>query len=406
LQYIPTLLIISVFALSLVRNIGKFKIRIWQLAFAAAVLCLITERISLKQAFYSINFDVIFFLFGMFCVGSAIEKSGLAKYLTSYILIYIKNIDSLLLFIIFFCAIVSAFLMNDTTAAIITPIILIFAKTLHLNPKKLVITSMLAITIGSCASPIGSPQNILIVSHIPHSNPFILYAKYLALPTMLNLILLFLYAKFNFEQKILYHETKKLEFSDRNLAMLSIYSIIALVGLVFLKAFFITDMPLLYIALIPAAIVLSHKERIEIIKDVDYKTLIFFIGLFILIKAFWDSNVLQTLILSNHLNLASIYVIFIITVIASQFVSNVPLVTLYLQVLSSYHVGWLAYLALSVASSIAGNIFLLGAASNIIIAENLEKHTQQTITSFEFFKYSIILTVINIFVYLAVFAII
>jgi Na+/H+ antiporter NhaD/arsenite permease-like protein len=109
LQYIPTLLIISVFALSLVRNIGKFKIRIWQLAFAAAVLCLITERISLKQAFYSINFDVIFFLFGMFCVGSAIEKSGLAKYLTSYILIYIKNIDSLLLFIIFFCAIVSAF---------------------------------------------------------------------------------------------------------------------------------------------------------------------------------------------------------------------------------------------------------------------------------------------------------
>lgn len=406
MQYIPALLIISVFALSLVRNVGKFKIRIWQLAFGAAVLCLITKRISLEQAFYSINFDVIFFLFGMFCVGNAIEKSGLAKYFTNYILSYIRNIDSLLLFIIFFCAIASAFLMNDTTAAIITPIILIFAKSLNLNPRKLIIISMLAITIGSCASPIGSPQNILIASHIPHSNPFILYAKYLALPTLLNLILLFLYAKFNFEQKVLCHKTKKPEFNDRNLAMLSIYSIITLVGLVFLKAFFITDMPLLYIALIPASIVLFHKDRILIIKDVDYKTLIFFIGLFILIKAFWISNILQTLIFSSHLNLTSIYIIFIITLLASQFVSNVPLVTLYLQVLSSFNLGWQPYLALSVASSIAGNIFLLGAASNIIIAENLEKHTKQTITSFEFFKYSILLTVINIFVYLTVFAII
>jgi Na+/H+ antiporter NhaD/arsenite permease-like protein len=132
----------------------------------------------------------------------------------------------------------------------------------------------------------------------------------------------------------------------------------------------------------------------------------FFIGLFILIKAFWNSNILQDYILSSHINLTSTYVIFALTTIASQFVSNVPLVTLYLQVFSSYHLSWQPYLALSVASSIAGNIFLLGAASNIIIAQNLEKHTNQTITSFEFFKYSIIITAINIFVYLAVFAII
>ncbi len=63
-------------------------------------------------------------------------------------------------------------------------------------------------------------------------------------------------------------------------------------------------------------------------------------------------------------------------------------------------------MALSVASSIAGNVFLLGAASNIIISENLEKHTRQDITSFEFFKYSIPLTIVNIMVYLLVFIII
>ncbi|WP_291490635.1 SLC13 family permease [Desulfurella sp.] len=405
MHYIPAFLIICVFALSLVKKIGKFTIHIWQIAIIAAFLCIITNQISLKVAFYSINFDVIFFLFGMFCIGVSIEKSGLAKFFTNYTLKYIKNIDSLLLFVILFCAVSSAFLMNDTIAAIVAPIILTFAKTLQVNVKKLLLVSMLAITIGACASPIGSPQNILIVSHMS-VNPFLLYSKYLVLPTILNLVLLFLYAKFSFEQKTLYPQNKIVKLNDKNLAVLSIYAIVVLVFLVFLKAFFIEDMPLIYISLIPATIVLLHKKRFTIIKNVDYKTLVFFIGLFILIKAFWNSNILQDYILSSHINLTSTYVIFALTTIASQFVSNVPLVTLYLQVFSSYHLSWQPYLALSVASSIAGNIFLLGAASNIIVAQNLEKYTNQTITSFEFFKYSIIITAINVSVYLAVFAII
>ncbi|MGC9169002.1 MAG: SLC13 family permease [Desulfurella sp.] len=405
MHYIPAFLIICVFALSLVKKIGKFTIHIWQIAIIAAFLCIITNQISLKVAFYSINFDVIFFLFGMFCIGVSIEKSGLAKFFTNYTLKYIKNIDSLLLFVILFCAVSSAFLMNDTIAAIVAPIILTFAKTLQVNVKKLLLVSMLAITIGACASPIGSPQNILIVSHMS-VNPFLLYSKYLVLPTILNLVLLFLYAKFSFEQKTLYPQNKIVKLNDKNLAVLSIYAIVVLVFLVFLKAFFIEDMPLIYISLIPATIVLLHKKRFTIIKNVDYKTLVFFIGLFILIKAFWNSNILQDYILSSHINLTSTYVIFALTTIASQFVSNVPLVTLYLQVFSSYHLSWQPYLALSVASSIAGNIFLLGAASNIIVAQNLEKYTNQTITSFEFFKYSIIITTINVSVYMAVFAII
>ncbi len=406
MHYIPTFLIIGIFALSLVRNISKFQIRIWQLTLASALICILSNQISIKAAFYSINFNVLLFLFGMFCIGVAIEKSGLAKFLTNRILKHTNNLDGVLLFIISFCAISSSLLMNDTIAVIATPIILTFAKILRLNVKKLLIVSMLAITIGSCASPIGSPQNILIVSHMPHTNPFILYSKYLILPTLLNLILLFLYAKFSFEQKSFHYQMQDIEFSDKNLAILSLYSIVVLIGLIILKAFFIIDMPLLFISLIPATIVLLHRKRLSIIKAVDYKTLAFFIGLFITIKAFWDSNILQTYILNGSLNLVSTYVIFAITTIASQFVSNVPLVTLYLQILNSYHVTWQSYLALSVASSIAGNIFLLGAASNIIIVENLEKHANQTITSFEFFKYSIVLTIINIFIYLAVFAII
>lgn len=406
MHYIPTFLIIGIFALSLVRNIGKFQIRIWQLTVISAFICILTNQISIKAAFYSVNFNVLLFLFGMFCIGSAIEKSGLAKFFTNQTLKYTNNLDSVLLFIIFFCAISSSLLMNDTIAAIVTPIILTFAKTLRLNVKKLLIVSMLAITIGSCASPIGSPQNILIVNHIPHANPFILYSKYLILPTLVNLILLFLYAKFSFEQKNIQYQLQDTEFNDKNLAILSVYSIVVLIGLIILKAFFISDMPLIYISLIPAAIVLLHKKRLSIIKAVDYKTLAFFVGLFITIKAFWNSNILQTYILNGDLNLASTYAIFAITTIASQFVSNVPLVTLYLQILNSYHATWQSYLALSVASSIAGNIFLLGAASNIIIAENLEKNTNQTITSFEFFKYSIVLTILNIFIYLVVFAII
>lgn len=403
MHYIPLVLILAIFLLSLIRHVGSVTINIWQVSLMAAVLCLLTNQISLKNALLSINFEVIFFLIGMFILGSAIEKSGLADYIAQKAFFYIKLYDYLLLFVILLSAVSSAILMNDTIAAILSPIIIAMAKTFRLNTKKLLIISAMAITIGACASPIGSPQNILIISHLSVQNPFILYAKYLFLPTALNLALLFLYAKFTSKQNTLQKNLFTPIIKDKTLSTLSIYACIALVSLIALKSFILNDLPLLYIALVPAAIVVLSKERFTLIKNIDYKTIVFFISLFILIRAFWDSNVLQLFISRYHINVLSVYTTFILTTILSQFVSNVPLVTLYLQVFSHYNVGFEAYIALSVASSIAGNIFLLGAASNIIIAQSYEKHKKQTITSLEFFKYAAPLTLLNIAVYFLVF---
>jgi len=86
-------------------------------------------------------------------------------------------------------------------------------------------------------------------------------------------------------------------------------------------------------------------------------------------------------------------------VLLSQMVSNVPLVALYLPVLLKAGATTAGLMALAAGSTIAGNLFILGAASNVIIIQNAEKKFRETLTFLDFAKIGIILTTINVLVY-------
>jgi Na+/H+ antiporter NhaD/arsenite permease-like protein len=83
----------------------------------------------------------------------------------------------------------------------------------------------------------------------------------------------------------------------------------------------------------------------------------------------------------------------------SQIISNVPLVALYLPLLFTSGVTTKGLMALAAGSTIAGNLFILGAASNIIIIQNAEKKSGESLTFWEFSKVGIPLTIINVLVY-------
>jgi Na+/H+ antiporter NhaD/arsenite permease-like protein len=100
-----------------------------------------------------------------------------------------------------------------------------------------------------------------------------------------------------------------------------------------------------------------------------------------------------------NLNLASVSVIMIVAVIVSQFVSNVPLVALYMPTLLQLGASTKELMALAAGSTIAGNLLILGAVSNVIIIHNAEKNARVTLTFLEFAKIGLPLTAINIFVY-------
>jgi len=157
---------------------------------------------------------------------------------------------------------------------------------------------------------------------------------------------------------------------------------------------------LTYIALISALpILILSPKRFDIIKRIDWYTLIFFAAMFILMESVWESGFFQSMITGTNLNITSIIMILVISVLLSQLISNVPLVALYLPML--IHAGALTkeMVALAAGSTIAGNLFILGAASNVIIIQNAEKKAGETLTFLEFAKVGIPLTIVNIIVY-------
>ncbi len=396
-----------VFVLIAVRQVGKFKLDIWQIMLGGAVAVLLTGQISIPDALQSINIDVILFLFGMFVVGQALEESGYLSHLAYLFFRKAKSIDSLILFILFGAGILSAFLMNDTLAIIGTPVVLLLAERHNVSPKILLLTLAFAITTGSVMSPIGNPQNLLIAIHGNVDNSFVTFFKLLAIPTLINLLIAFFILKIffrdHFHDEKLNHSSEPLK--DLRLTKLSKASLAILFLLIILKVILVylgreEQLKLTYIALLSAApIILLSKRRIELVKKIDWHTLIFFAAMFVLMQSVWDTGFFQLFIKNSHLDITSVILILIVSVLLSQLISNVPLVALYLPLLIHYGVSQTGMIALAAGSTIAGNLFILGAASNIIIIQNAEKKKGETITFREFARIGIPLTILNIAVY-------
>jgi Na+/H+ antiporter NhaD/arsenite permease-like protein len=181
-----------VFVLIAVRQVGKNSLAIWQIMLLGASVVLLTGQISPADAVRAINLDVMIFLGAMFVIGESMQESGYLLYLFNRIFGRARNLDQLLLLILFAMGFLSALLMNDTIAIIGTPLMLYFARTLKIAPKLLLLTLAFAITIGSVMSPIGNPQNLLIAVNAKLSNPFLVFLQYLLLPTIANLLLAYL----------------------------------------------------------------------------------------------------------------------------------------------------------------------------------------------------------------------
>ena len=404
---VSIIVLLVVFVLIAVRQIGGFRLQIWQAMLLGAVAVLVTGQISPAEALKAINLDVILFLFGMFVVGQALEESGYLSHLSSRLFGRAKTVDSLLLLIMFGAGLLSAFLMNDTLAIIGTPVMLEVARKTGIRPKLLLLSLAFSVTIGSVMSPIGNPQNLLVAINGDIPSPFITFLHYLAAPTLISLFLTYLILKFFYRRHL---KNDRLDYSvgpitDPRLAQLSKISLIIIVVLVLAKiATSLVRLPinfrLTYIALAAASpIILLSPQRLGIVRRIDWTTLIFFAAMFVLMQSVWDSGYFQNVIANLHLDLQSIGIIMAVSIALSQLISNVPLVALYLPVLSHLGAATKEMMALAAGSTIAGNFCILGAASNVIIIQNAERKAGETLTFWEFVRIGIPLTAVNALVY-------
>ncbi len=193
---------------------------------------------------------------------------------------------------------------------------------------------------------------------------------------------------------------------DKNLAWLCKISLSLLAFLIAAKIILVIAIPsfefrLTYIALISALPVLAgSRRRLKILKGLDWSTLVFFAAMFVLMASVWGSGVFQSALARLDLNLAGQGVVLGISVVLSQFISNVPMVALYLPLLGQTGASTGTLMALAAGSTIAGNLTILGAASNVIIIQSCENRCEETITFWEFLRIGFPLTAVNVLVYL------
>lgn len=411
-MFIPVAVLAIVFLLIAVRRIGNVRLQIWQVMLGGAVAVLVSGRITPAEALRAINFDVLFFLFGMFIIGQATEDSGYLTHLCHKVYGGARSVDRLVLSVLFTMGLGSAVLMNDTIAVIGTPVILLLSKRNQISPKLLLLCLAFAITVGSVASPIGNPQNLLVAMDGNVRDPFVTFAGYLLVPTVINLLVAYLLLKLfygkEFTVKMLQPDGDHIQ--HRRLAKTARISLLLVTALILLRVAMTLlkvnwEFKLTYIALIGCAPVLIYRffwkrRRFHILRRIDWYTLLFFSSMFVLMESVWKTGFFQSIIAGLQLDIRSTAVILMISVVVSQLISNVPMVALFLPLLLAADPGVEGLMALAAGSTIAGNLFILGAASNVIIIQHAEEQSGgESVTFMEFAKIGLPLTVLNLAVY-------
>ncbi|MEQ1528872.1 MAG: SLC13 family permease [Methylococcales bacterium] len=397
--------LIIILVMMAIPKIGRFNIKIWQLMLSGAAAVLLAREISWQDALLAIDIEVMVFLFGMFVVGQAMVASGYLYFLAYRLVSRLQSVAQLVLAILFGAAFGSALLMNDTLAIVGTPLVLRLAHEHKINSGLLLLTLAYSITLGSVFSPLGNPQNFLIASHSHLSEPFLTFFGALAVPTLINLGITYLLLRWAYRQQFaaampLVHTPVTV--LDENLAGWAKVSLGLLLALIALKILFVNlgilvDIHLSHIAVIAALpVLLFSPARCQLLKHLDWATLVFFAALFVLMASVWQTGLIQLQVQQLHVDLTTVPAILMVSASVSQLISNVPLVALYLPMVKDLDVN--ALMALAAGSTVAGNFLILGAASNVIIIQHAQKHSA-TLNFFEFARLGIPLGLLNLLVY-------
>jgi Na+/H+ antiporter NhaD/arsenite permease-like protein len=389
-----------------------------------AILMMAAQVLTIEQALRSINFEVIAFLFGMFTIISGLDKAGVIRRLAIKLISLAQTPARLLMVFVVGIGGMAAFLVNDTLALLGVPLAAYVAARAGVRPAILLLGLAFGITVGSAMTPIGNPQNLLIASQSGIPRPFLTFLTHLAVPTIANLILTFfilklVYRKELADKTVSLSRTEMTEkivgYHDPRFASLATTILVAtLAGFVvseFLAALNIVRLSLGTIALMGAgAMYALTRHRLAILKSVNYTVLIFFLAMFVVMSALWYSGAVSMIfgiILpspdpADPIQSAS--VISAASIGMSQILSNVPFVTIYNFVMidngfTENHVD--QWMILAAASTIAGNLTILGAASNIIVIEAAEARKIRVFSYLEFFKIGSLITIVNLAVYYA-----
>jgi Na+/H+ antiporter NhaD/arsenite permease-like protein len=319
-ESVAILVFVIVFFLIIERR--RFNnIPIWTSMLIGAALMVGFQVISVQDAYKSINLDVIVFLFGMFSIVSALDKSGVLRFVALKMLYKAKakgGIDSILFVIIVGLGVLSAFLVNDTIALLGVPLIVHISRNIQVKPTVLFLALAFGISVGSIMTPIGNPQNLLVAIKSGIPLPFLTFMKWLFIPTIANLFVTYIILKIYFKKELSKFQNYRASSADNgsssssdimspeaiveeaassssksiitnpNLARISVVILlVTIVGFIISEIlqfiFHVAYFSISVVAVIGATALyaFSNKGRREILYSVDYSVLVFFVAMFV-----------------------------------------------------------------------------------------------------------------------------
>lgn len=371
---------VTVFALIVLRRVGRFKIEIWLAMLLGAILFLTLGIVSLGDAFRLINMNILAFLFGTFAMVEVMAQTGLLQYLAIRFLRTAKTPARLLLITIIFVGFASAFLVNDAVVLVMTPIAISACAFSKVRTVPYLLAVALASNIGSALTPIGNPQNILI--KIASSTDTIYWFSRMALPTVLGICSAYFILRWVYRKDVGGSFSGELPEPGTMLTNRTGAIAIGVIAVATVLGFLTSDLTGVPIAMVALAggfaALLISSERGKAVKEIDWGTLIFFAAMFIVMGTVASSGLLDylfapftgTLFASGS---SSVLSIFGMSLLVSQVTSNVPFVAIALPIFLNAKAGSAKWLSLAAGSTLAGNATLLGAAANIIVLEAAER---------------------------------
>ncbi|MGB2782602.1 MAG: ArsB/NhaD family transporter [Atribacterota bacterium] len=408
-----TLISLIIFITTLI-FVSLEKINRTVIALSGALLFILLKILTQHEAFLAVDFNTIGLLTGMMVMVSIIKRTGLFQYLAIKISkLAHGNIFYLLFFLSIITGILSSILDNVTTIILIVPITLAICENLEISPIPLVLSEIFASNIGGTATLIGDPPNIIIGSAAHLS--FMDFIVNLAPFVLILLILLPFFVRLFYKKEISqdvkeawgrvekFDEKKAIE--DPILLKKSLMVFLLTISVFIFHHNLGLEAATVALAGATLLLLVGNIDPAETFLEVEWSTLFFFIGLFVVIAGVekvgivqWISNKIITLTKGN-LTLTTLMVLWV-SGITCSFINNISYTISMVPVIHNIGAATTFNLtpvwwALSLGACLGGNGTFIAAAANLV-GVNILKRQGKIITFKDFFRVGLPIMLISI----------
>ncbi len=390
-----TLIFLGTYLVLALGRLPGFRVDRTGAAIIGASLMVAFNILSLQEAYASIDYNTIILLFGMMIVVANLRLSGFFAAVSEWVVEHAHHPLTLLAAIILVSGAFSAFFVNDTMCLVLTPLVLEIILALKRNPIPYLLAVAMASNVGSVATITGNPQNMMIgiFSGIPYRE----FAAKLAPVAAISLLLTFAVIALLYRRE--FHQSDKVVLTRHPIRVNRVLMWKSLIASALMLLFFFVGWPIAKVALITGALLLITRrvKPEKIYHEIDFSLLVLFTGLFIVI-----AGIEKTPLTADALAFVSGYgldrpaVLSAAAAVLSNLVSNVPAVLIFKPLVPHLADPKKAWLILAMASTLAGNLTVLGSVANLIVIQRSRR--EAPISFWEYFRVGLPLTVITIIV--------